>query len=451
MAIPIRMPALSPTMEHGKLARWLVKEGERVAPGDVIAEIETDKATMEVEATDEGIMAKILVPEGAGEVAVGTPIAVLAEEGEDAGSVEVPAAMQPGAPAQADRPAAQDGAAGGAAREAAGAGRMPVEQGAKAASGTSRIPVADNAAPAGERIFATPLARRLAKEAGLDLSRVAGSGPHGRIIKADVEKAIAQGPAQGAQAGASSPVAMPDVSRLYEAGTYDLEPLDSMRKVIAERLTHAKRTIPHFYLTVECVIDRLLAARAALNASAPKDADGAPEWKISVNDFIIKAWAMALMRVPKANATWSDAGILLHHHADVAVAVAIEGGLITPIIRRAEEKGLVAISGEMKELAQKARARKLLPEDYEGGSSAISNLGMYGISEFSAVINPPHATILAIGAGRAQPVAENGEVVIRTVMKATLSVDHRAVDGALGAQALAAFKALIEEPALMLA
>ncbi len=450
MAISIFMPALSPTMEHGKLARWLVKEGERVTPGDVIAEIETDKATMEVEATDEGIMAKILVPEGTGEVAVGTPIAVLAEEGEDAGSVEVPAAMQGAAPAQADGPSAQEGAAGGAARETAGAGRMPAEQSAKAAGGAGRMPVADNAAPAGGRIFATPLARRLAKEAGLELARITGSGPHGRIVKADVEKAIAQGTPKGAQAEASG-AAMADVSRLYEAGTYDLEPLDSMRKVIAERLTHAKQSIPHFYLTVECVIDKLLAARSALNAGVPQDANGAPVWKISVNDFIIKAWAMALMRVPKANATWSDAGILVHHHADVAVAVATPGGLITPIIRHAEEKGLAAISSEMKELAQKARARKLLPEDYEGGSSAISNLGMYGISEFSAVINPPHATILAIGAGRPQPVAENGEVVIRTVMKATLSVDHRAVDGALGAQALSAFKALIEEPALMLA
>jgi pyruvate dehydrogenase E2 component (dihydrolipoamide acetyltransferase) len=453
MAIEILMPALSPTMEEGKLAKWLVKEGDSVAAGDVIAEIETDKATMEVEATDEGVVAKILVAEGTDEVPVNAVIAVLAEEGEDAASVEIPAA----APAPAAKPAPEE------KREekpsAAPAPAAPAQQAQTAA------PVyAQTATPASEtqrsgqggRIFATPLARRLAKEAGIDLALISGSGPRGRIIKADVERAIKEGVKAPAAASSAAPLAASamsdeEVFALYPQGSYDLVPLDSMRKVIAERLTASKQTIPHFYLSVDCALDRLLEARAAINASAPKDEDGKPAWKLSVNDFIIKAWALALMRVPEANATWSNAGIMLHHHADVAVAVAIEGGLITPVIRKAEEKTLSAISKEMKDLAARARARKLMPEEYTGGATSISNLGMFGVKQFAAVINPPHATILAVGKGEPRPVAENGEVVIRTIMTATLSVDHRAVDGALGARALAAFKALIEEPALMLA
>ncbi len=454
MAIPILMPALSPTMEHGRLAKWLVKEGDAVSPGDVIAEIETDKATMEVEATDEGTVARIVVPEGTDNVPVKAVIAVLAEEGEDPASVEIP---ETGADAAAS--------AGGEAGPPAGAAEAvaltaKVVQAEKAAASTVPKPTSAPAATGdggkSGRIFASPLARRMAKEAGIDLSLVKGSGPRGRIVKQDVEKAIAEGvkkPAAPEVAAGAVPAGLSDeqVFALYEEGSYDLQPLDSMRRTIAERLTLSKQTVPHFYLTVDCIIDRLLEARARINATAPKDADGKPEWKLSVNDFIIKAWAMALKRVPAANATWSNAGIMLHHHVDVAVAVAIEGGLITPVIRRAEEKSLSVISREMRDLAVRARGRKLIPEEYQGGATSISNLGMYGVKEFAAVINPPHATILAVGQGEPRPVVEDGEVRVRTVMTVTLSVDHRAVDGALGAQALAAFRELIEEPALMLA
>ncbi len=454
MAIPILMPALSPTMEHGRLAKWLVKEGDTVSPGDVIAEIETDKATMEVEATDEGTVARIVVPEGTDNVPVKAVIAVLAEEGEDPASVEIPeegtgAAASAGG--EADPP---DGAAEAAASATKAA---PAEKvAASAAPKPAPAPAATDDGGKGGRIFASPLARRMAKEAGIDLSLVKGSGPRGRIVKRDVEKAIAEGvkaPVAPAAATGAAAAGLSDdqVFALYEEGSYDLVPLDSMRRTIAERLTLSKQTVPHFYLTVDCIIDRLLEARARINATAPKDADGRPEWKLSVNDFIIKAWAMALKRVPAANATWSNAGVMLHHHVDVAVAVAIEGGLITPVIRRAEEKSLSVISREMRDLAARARGRKLMPEEYQGGATSISNLGMYGVKEFAAVINPPHATILAVGQGEPRPVVEDGEVKVRTVMTVTLSVDHRAVDGALGAQALAAFRELIEEPALMLA
>jgi len=450
MAIPILMPALSPTMEHGRLAKWLVKEGDTVSPGDVIAEIDTDKATMEVEATDEGTVARIVVPEGTDNVPVKAVIAVLAEEGEDPASVEIPSAEAPAAPAGGG----EDARKGGAEPEPrSAAAETASTEGAVERSATS-APAAETADAGGAgRIFASPLARRMAKEAGIDLSLVKGTGPRGRIVKRDVEKAIEEGVKAPAVAGAAAPAGLGDdqVFALYEEGSYDLVPLDSMRRTIAERLSLSKRTIPHFYLTVDCVIDRLLEARARINATAPKDADGKPEWKLSVNDFIIKAWAMALKRVPAANATWSDAGIMLHHHVDVAVAVAIDGGLITPVVRRAEEKTLSAISREMRDLAARARGRKLLPEEYQGGATSISNLGMYGVKEFAAVINPPHATILAVGRGEPRPVVENGGIEVRTVMTVTLSVDHRAVDGALGAQALSAFRELIEEPALMLA
>ncbi len=447
MAIPILMPALSPTMEHGRLAKWLVKEGDAVSPGDVIAEIETDKATMEVEATDEGTVARIVVPEGTDNVPVKAVIAVLAEEGEDPASVEMPEA----AARVAEEGNSPDEAT---ATAAAAAKAAPAEPLKKAATSDAPGP-APAAGGAGGRIFASPLARRMAKEAGIDLSLVKGSGPRGRIVKRDVEKAISEGvkaPAPSVAASGAGAAGLNDdqVFALYEEGSYDLVPLDSMRRTIAERLTLSKRTVPHFYLTVDCVIDRLLEARARINATAPKDAEGRPEWKLSVNDFIIKAWAMALKRVPAANATWSNAGIMLHHHVDVAVAVAIEGGLITPVIRRAEEKSLSVISREMRDLAARARGRKLLPQEYQGGATSISNLGMYGVKEFAAVINPPHATILAVGRGEPRPVVEDGDVKVRTVMTVTLSVDHRAVDGALGAQALAAFRELIEEPALML-
>ncbi len=402
MAIPILMPALSPTMEHGRLAKWLVKEGDTVSPGDVIAEIETDKATMEVEATDEGTVARIVVPEGTDNVPVKAVIAVLAEEGEDPASVEVPEAGA-GAAASAGGEA---GPPAGAAEAAASTAKVaPAEKAAaSAAPKPTSAPAATGDGGKSGRIFASPLARRMAKEAGIDLSLVKGSGPRGRIVKQDVEKAIAEGvkkPAAPVVTAGAVPAGLSDdqVFALYEEGSYDLMPLDSMRRTIAERLTLSKQTVPHFYLTVDCIIDRLLEARARINATAPKDADGRPEWKLSVNDFIIKAWAMALKRVPAANATWSNAGIMLHHHVDVAVAVAIEGGLITPVIRRAEEKSLSVISREMRNLAARARGRKLMPEEYQGGATSISNLGMYGVKEFAAVINPPHATILAVGQG----------------------------------------------------
>ncbi len=450
MAIPILMPALSPTMEHGRLAKWLVKEGDTVSPGDVIAEIETDKATMEVEATDEGTVARIVVPEGTDNVPVKAVIAVLAEEGEDPASVEIPEAGTGAAASAGGESGPPDGAVEAAASAAKAAPEKKVA--ASAAPKPAPSPAATGNGGKGGRLFASPLARRMAKEAGIDLSLVKGSGPRGRIVKRDVEKAIAEGvKAPAMPAAAAAGLSDDQVFALYEEGSYDLVPLDSMRRTIAERLTLSKQTVPHFYLTVDCIIDRLLEARARINAAAPKDTDGRPEWKLSVNDFIIKAWAMALKRVPAANATWSNAGIMLHHHVDVAVAVAIEGGLITPVIRRAEEKSLSVISREMRDLATRARGRKLMPEEYQGGATSIYNLGMYGVKEFAAVINPPHATILAVGQGEPQPVVEDGEVKVRTVMTVTLSVDHRAVDGALGAQALAAFRELIEEPALMLA
>jgi len=471
MAISITMPALSPTMEHGRLARWLVSEGDAVAPGDVIAEIETDKATMEVEAVDEGVLARLVVPEGTDNVKVGSLIAVLKEEGDDDAAVEALIA------------AAGDGSAGAGNKAAEGKGEDAVEEAAEkappataqsapvtappaaqsarapaAASPASSAPPAPSAGGGGKgRVFATPLARRMAGQAGIDLAAISGSGPRGRIVKADVERAIGGGVATTASAAPATPTAAMAAATTTAAaplpaeGEYELVAVDSMRRVIAERLTLSKQTVPHFYLSVDCAIDRLLAARKRINASAPKGPDGAPAWKISVNDFIIKAWAMALMRVPRANAVWTDEGIRLYKRADVAVAVAIDGGLITPVIRGAEGKSLSAISAEMKELAARARERKLAPEEYTGGATSISNLGMYGVQQFAAVINPPQSTILAVGKGEPRPVVEGGEVKVRTMMTVTLSVDHRAVDGALGAQLLSAFRQLVEEPALMLA
>ncbi len=451
MPIAILMPALSPTMTEGKIARWLKKEGEEVHAGDVIAEIETDKAVMELEATDEGRLAKIVVPEGTEGVPVNAVIAVLAEDGEEVAEVAKidPATLAP-AGAQAAPTAEQP-------KEAGKAEAAPKKD-AAAAKAPSPAPAATPAPaaprPAG-RVFASPLAKRLAKEHGIDLSMIAGSGPRGRIVKADVEAAIASGAGRAGVAAATAGAAMagmPDaeILALYPQGSYDLKPVDSMRKAIASRLTLSKQTVPHFYLSVDCIIDRLLQARAAINAQAPKDEDGKPAWKLSVNDFVIKAWALALKQVPDANVTWTQRGMLHHHHVDVAVAVAIPGGLITPIIRQAEELDLPAISATMKDLAARARARRLKPEEYQGGTTSISNLGMFGIDQFAAVINPPQATILAVGEGAPRVVAENGQPVVRTVMTVTLSADHRAVDGAVAAQALTAFRRYIEEPALLL-
>ncbi|MDX8491976.1 pyruvate dehydrogenase complex dihydrolipoamide acetyltransferase [Mesorhizobium sp. VK22B] len=454
MPINITMPALSPTMEEGNLAKWLVKEGDKVSPGDVIAEIETDKATMEVEAVDEGTVAKLVVPAGTEGVKVNAVIAILAGEGEDASAAaKADGAAAPKAEAsKADAPKAE---APKEAPKPAAAASAPAK--------AEPAPVANGHA-GGERVFASPLARRIAKDAGVDVGALAGSGPHGRVVKIDVETAIASGgakaaPAAKAPAGApaAAPAAKPmsddQVLKLFAEGSYELIPHDNMRKTIARRLVEAKSTIPHFYLTLDCELDALLALRTQLNAAAPmkKTEKGeVPAYKLSVNDMVIKAMAMALMAVPDANASWTDNAMVKHKHADVGVAVSIPGGLITPIIRHADEKTLSTISNEMKDLASRARSRKLKPEEYQGGTTAVSNLGMFGVKDFAAVINPPHATILAVGAGEERAVVKKGEIKIATVMSVTLSTDHRAVDGALGAELLGAFKRMIENPMGML-
>jgi pyruvate dehydrogenase E2 component (dihydrolipoyllysine-residue acetyltransferase) len=436
MPIELRMPALSPTMTEGNLARWLKKEGEQIAAGDVIAEIETDKATMEVEAVDEGTLGKIVVADGAEGVAVNTVIGLLLEEGEDASALEGFESGQDAEPAAPkEEPAAKEKAA--PKQEAA-----PEKPAAPAAKPAAR---AGNGADSG-RIFASPLAKRMASQAGLDLTTLQGSGPHGRIVKVDIERALKEGkplareaPAPRAEAPAA-PVAPP-------AGGVTELPLSNMRKVIARRLTESKQTVPHFYLTLDCTLDALLKLRTELNGRAGAD------YKLSVNDFVIKAAAIALRKVPEANVSFGGDKIYQYQDVDVGVAVAIKEGLVTPVIRRADQKGLVAISTEMKDMAARARdpgGMKLKPEEYQGGSLSISNLGMYGVREFAAVINPPQAGILAVGAGEQRPVVRDGALAIATVMSATLSIDHRAVDGALGAQLLAAFKAIIEDPLAML-
>jgi pyruvate dehydrogenase E2 component (dihydrolipoamide acetyltransferase) len=457
MPINILMPALSPTMEKGNLAKWLKKEGDPVKTGDVIAEIETDKATMEYEAVDDGVMAKIVVPEGTQDVPVNQLIAVMAQEGEDPKAAAAAAAAGKGAAASK---AAQ--AAPAVAPVAA-----PTPQ-AKAPAAPPSPPPAPPAAPQGvrangqtpSRVFASPLARRLAKDAGIDVARISGSGPHGRVIARDVAaakdgKGLRAPPAAPAAAASNAPLIAPamtdaQIRALYEDGSYELIPHDGMRRTIAQRLTASTQTIPHFYLTVDCDIGKLLAAREEINASAPKGADGKPAYKLSVNDFVIKALALALQRVPDANVSWTEAGLLKHKPSDIGVAVALPAGLITPIIRNAETKSLSAISNEMKELAARARAKKLKPHEYQGGGSSVSNLGMYGIKDFTAVINPPQSTILAVGAGEERAVVRNGKIEAAQLMSVTMSCDHRSVDGALGAQLIGAFKALIENPVMML-
>jgi len=434
MPIEILMPALSPTMTEGNLAKWLKKEGDEVHSGDVLAEIETDKATMEYEAVDDGRVGKILVPEGAQGVKVNQPIALLLSEGEDtsaldnfSGSPTKPVAAAPEKPSTAE----------------------PIP--------ATRPPAGVNRGGNG-RIFASPLARRMAQLAGLDLGMITGSGPQGRIVKADIEAALsaARGapaampgrPAVAPQAPPAAPVPSPALSKqrvLALAGNppYTERPLTAMRRVIARRLTESKQTIPHFYLTVDCEIDELLKFRAELNAKS--DA-----YRISVNDFVIRATALALRQVPAANASWSDEAILLWDSVDIAVAVALDDGLITPIVKNADRKGLATIANETKDLAARAREGKLKLEEFQGGTFSISNLGMFGVHDFAAVINPPHGGILAVGAGEQRPVVKNGALSIATVMSCTLSCDHRAVDGAVGAQFLAAFKKLVEDPLTML-
>ena len=443
MPINILMPALSPTMEKGNLARWLKKEGDRIKAGDVLAEIETDKATMEVEAIDDGVLAKIVVADGTADVPVNQLIGLIAADGEDAKAV----------------------AAGGADGPRVGNGKAEAATPATPSTPApaAPAPVAAPVVAAGARVFASPLARRIAKDANLDLGKVSGTGPHGRVVERDVKAAIAGGGAKAAPASApaaapapvaapSAPTTMGDdmVKKLFAPGSYEEIPHDGMRKTIARRLTDAKASIPHFYLTVDCELDPLLALREQINAAAPKDKDGKPAYKVSVNDFVVKALAVALQHVPAANVTWTEGAMLKHKHSDISVAVAIPDGLITPIVRNAELKGLAAIANEMKDFAARAKARKLKPEEYQGGVSAVSNLGMFGMKHFTAVINPPQSSILAVGAGEQRMVVKKGQPVVATVMTATLSCDHRAIDGALGAQLLSAFKQLIENPIGML-
>jgi pyruvate dehydrogenase E2 component (dihydrolipoamide acetyltransferase) len=440
MATNILMPALSPTMTEGNLARWLKKEGEAVKAGDVIAEIETDKATMEVEAVDEGILGKILVPDGTQGVKVNDPIAVLVEEGE---AVPSGAAAGPvggkGAAAPAPAPASAPTAPSASQPSARQAPSPPAPQ--------PSAPRPNGHAAEG-RVLASPLARRMAKQAGLDLARLSGSGPNGRIVKADIEAALARGPQPAAaQPAAAPPAAAPAPPRPAApaiTAPHTAVPNSTMRKVIARRLSEAKTTIPHFYVTMDIEIDALLKLRGDLNAKSPKEGPGA--FKLSVNDLVIKAAAVNLRRFPNVNASWTDEAILQYHDVDISVAVAIPDGLITPIIRKADQKGLAAISNEMKDLAERAKAGKLKPEEFQGGGFSISNMGMYGVKDFAAIINPPQAGILAVSAGGQRPVVRDGALAIATVMTCTLSVDHRVIDGALAAEWLAAFKRTVEDP-----
>jgi pyruvate dehydrogenase E2 component (dihydrolipoamide acetyltransferase) len=454
MATEVLMPALSPTMEEGTLAKWLVQEGDTVTSGQVLAEIETDKATMEFEAVDEGVVGKLLVPEGTAGVKVNTPIAVILDEGETAGNMTAapaPAQAAPAAPAQA-------GASTDKADPAPTA--APANAGASTAQ-TGPAPAQAGASPAAtERVFASPLARRIAADRGLDLAQITGSGPNGRIVKADVE-AAQPAPAKAAAAPQPAPTAAQaggppqlaqgmsaeTVAKLYADRPYETVTLDGMRKTIAARLTEAKQTIPHFYLRRSVDLDPLLTFRETLNKQLePRGV------KLSVNDFIIKACALALQAVPNANAVWAGDRILRLKPSDVAVAVAIEGGLFTPVLRDAEHKSLSALSAEMKDLAARAKTRKLAPHEYQGGSFAISNLGMFGIENFDAVINPPHGSILAVGAGMKKPVVlKDGTIGTATLMSMTLSVDHRVIDGALGAEFLKAIVENLENPMAMLA
>ena len=409
MTIEITMPALSPTMEEGTLAKWLVKEGDKVAAGDIIAEIETDKATMEVEATDDGVIGKLLVPDDTEEIAVGTAIAILLEDGEDAGDVAPP---KP-APKPAPKPKAKKKK-----------DPQPVPEPVPSAPPAAK----PEAVEAGDRVAASPMARRLARERGIDLAAVTGTGPGGRIVKHDIET-LAAAPEAAVTAPAEAP----------PAAEYEEVRLSQMRKTIARRLAEAKREIPHFYLTVDVEIDALLELRKQLN-------DRAEDFKLSINDFIIRAMALATVKVPDANVQFAGDKLLRFAHADVAVAVAVKGGLVTPVIRSAEVKSLRQISAEMGALAEKARAGRLVPGDYEGGTISLSNLGMYGIKQFDAVINPPQAAILAVGAGEQRAVVRDGALAVATIMSTTISCDHRAVDGATGAQYLTAVKALLEDP-----
>ena len=451
MAIEIKMPALSPTMEEGTLTKWLVAEGEAVRSGDVIAEIETDKATMEVEAVEDGILASILVAEGSEGVAVGTVIARLAEDGETAedvasASIAAPAAKPQAAKPQAAKPQAAEPVETKPPETKPAETKPPVTASAEhqpvsIPAVTTPAPVPPAAKSDGGRIFASPLARRIAADRGVDLSGLAGSGPHGRILRRDVE---GQAASEGLSAPAASGAPQAASAAPAIAGASTLEPNSQMRRIIAQRLQESKANAPHFYLTVDCEIDTLLVARRAMNERAGEGV------KISVNDLVIRAAAMALIAVPKANASWEGAHTRYFQHADIAMAVAVDGGLVTPVVWAAEQKGLAALSNITRDLASRARDGQLTPEEFSGGSFTISNLGMFGIREFAAVINPPQGAILAVGAGEERPVVRDGQLAVATLMTVTLSADHRVVDGAVGAEWLQAFKGYIEQPVTML-
>jgi pyruvate dehydrogenase E2 component (dihydrolipoamide acetyltransferase) len=444
----VLMPALSPTMEEGTLAKWFIKPGDQVRSGDVIAEIETDKATMEVEAVDEGEVVEILVPEGAEEVKVNTPIARLKGEGEGVARTTKPDKQPKPLP-----PRGEGVGEGGANADPQAPRHTPTPSPSPQGGGEAPRPANDQPSrfrpeeAASDRVFASPLARRLAQQSGVDLATVQGSGPHGRIIKRDVEGLAPDLAARTpAEAKAAPPRQVLSLEQMGIApGSYDLVPLDGMKKTIARRMTDSFRDVPHFPLTIDLQIDRLLDARARINALLASDGV-----KVSVNDLVIKASALALMRVPDANASYTPDGIAMHHHADVAMAVAIDGGLITPIIRAAETKGLAEIAKETKDLAERARSRKLKPEEYQGGTFSVSNLGMFGIKSFASIINEPQGAILSVGAGEKRAVARGDQLAVATVMTVTLTCDHRVVDGAIGARFLAAFRAMIEEPVTML-
>jgi len=434
MSIDVLMPALSPTMEEGTLAKWHVKKGDKVTSGDVIAEIETDKATMEVEAVDEGVVEEILVAEGSEGVKVNTPIARLAGEGE--APAPSPAPKTEAAPAKAPEPAKAEAP-------------KPAPAPAPAAA-PAQAPAPAKAADGG-RVFASPLARRLAEQKGIDLSAMQGSGPHGRIVKTDIDRAEpAQARAPAVAPGAPAPAGAPRPHQTLEQqgiapGSYDLIPLDGMRKTVARRMTDSFRDVPHFPLTIDLEIDGLLAARTRINALLEREGV-----KVSVNDMVMKAAALALKRVPEANASYTPEGIAMHHRADIAMAVAVPGGLITPIIRAAETKGLALIATEAKDLAERARTKKLKPEEYQGGTFSVSNLGMFGIKTFASIINEPQGAILSVGVGEKRPVVRGDQLAVATIMSVTLTCDHRVVDGATGARWLQAFKTLVEEPLTMI-
>jgi pyruvate dehydrogenase E2 component (dihydrolipoamide acetyltransferase) len=455
MATNILMPALSPTMTEGTLARWLKKEGDAVKAGDIIAEIETDKATMEVEAVDEGILGKILVADGTQGVKVNDTIAVLVEEGEEVGAAPAPKAGGAAAGNESpSQPAIEGIAADGG--KVAGAAEQPIEapkpKEAAPSPKQQAAPKANGHAE-GDRIFVSPLAKRMASQAGLDLAGIAGSGPNGRIVKSDIEAALGKGPTAkpapapaAAQAAAPAPAAAqkPAAPAPVVAAPHTAVPNTTIRKVIAKRLAESKQTIPHFYVTMDFEIDALLKLRADLNAKSAKDGPGA--FKLSVNDLVIKAVAATLRRFPHVNAMWTEEAILQFHDVDISIAVSTPTGLITPIIRKADQKGLSAISNEMKDLAARARTGKLKPEEFQGGGFSISNMGMYGVQSFSAIINPPQAGILAVAAGEQRPVVKDGQLAIATVMSCTLSVDHRVIDGAVAAEFMQALKGVVEDP-----